>query len=153
LANLGDHRFLAVFLAGAIVPTVVVIAFGMLAQLLYADSLGAGTYTGLEAVSNSMPVLREPRVPNARRTMVYMAVSLSFTAAGLILAYLLLGIRPSEDSSKTMNDLLTRAFAGQLVFRRDTWLHRLLHNQTAYAIQRRLHWAGLPMVILPTRVE
>ncbi|MCR4414588.1 MAG: hypothetical protein NUV77_19395, partial [Thermoguttaceae bacterium] len=87
--------------------------FGMLALMLHAYSLGAGTYTGLEAVSNSMPVIREPRVVNARRTMVYMAVSLSFTAAGLILAYLLLGIRPSEDSSKTMNYLLTRAFVDE----------------------------------------
>ena len=44
-------------------------------------------------------------------------------------------------------------FAGQLVFQKDTWLHRLLHNQTAYMLQRRLQWIGLPMVILPTRVR
>jgi hypothetical protein len=44
-------------------------------------------------------------------------------------------------------------FAGQLVFQRDNWLHRLLHNQTAFSLQRRLHWAGLPMIILPTRVR
>ena len=44
-------------------------------------------------------------------------------------------------------------FAGQLVFQKDTWLHRLLHNQTAYSLQRRLQWAGIPMVILPTRVR
>ena len=44
-------------------------------------------------------------------------------------------------------------FAGQLVFQKDTWLHRLLHNQTAYSLQRRLQWAGMPMVILPTRVR
>jgi hypothetical protein len=39
------------------------------------------------------------------------------------------------------------------VFEKDTWVHRFLHNQTAYALQRRLQWAGLPMVILPTRVR
>jgi hypothetical protein len=44
-------------------------------------------------------------------------------------------------------------FAGQLVFQKDSWLHRLLHNQTAYSLQRRLQWAGIPMVILPTRVR
>ena len=44
-------------------------------------------------------------------------------------------------------------FAGQLVFQRDTWVHRLLHNQTAISLQRRLQWAGFPMVILPTRVR
>ena len=42
-------------------------------------------------------------------------------------------------------------FAGQVVFERETWLQKLLHNQTAYAIQRRLQWAGQNMVILPAR--
>jgi hypothetical protein len=44
-------------------------------------------------------------------------------------------------------------FSGQLVFQRDTWYQRLLHNNTAFALQRRLQWRGLSMVILPTRVE
>jgi hypothetical protein len=44
-------------------------------------------------------------------------------------------------------------FAGQLVFNRDTWWQRLFHNQTAYSLQRRLQWDGVPMVILPTRVK
>jgi hypothetical protein len=44
-------------------------------------------------------------------------------------------------------------FAGQLMFRRDAWHQRLMHNQTAYSLQRRLQWEGLPMVILPTRVR
>jgi amino acid transporter len=84
--------------------------FAMLALLLHAYSLGAGTYTGLEAVSNSMPVIREPRVHNAKKTMLYMAFSLAFTAGGLIVAYLLLGIQASEDKEKTMNFLLTQSF-------------------------------------------
>jgi hypothetical protein len=56
---------------------------------LKAYSLGAGTYTGIEAVSNSMAVMREPRVATAQRTMLYMAVSLAITAGGLMVAYLL----------------------------------------------------------------
>jgi hypothetical protein len=44
-------------------------------------------------------------------------------------------------------------FAGQLVFQKDTWYQRLLHNETAWSLQRRLQWAGLPVVILPTRVK
>ena len=86
--------------------------WAMLALLLRAYCLGAGTFTGLEAVSNSMPVMREPRVATARRTMHYMAYSLAFTAGGLIVAYLLLGIHASED--KTMNLVLTEAFVGGL---------------------------------------
>lgn len=85
---------------------------GMLLLLLHAYSLGAGTYTGIEAVSNSMPVMREPRVATGQRTMRYMALSLSLTAGGLMLGFLLYGIRPSE--GKVMNQVLTETFAGEL---------------------------------------
>jgi amino acid transporter len=78
--------------------------FGMLALILRAYSMGAGTYTGIEAVSNSLPVLREPRVQTARRTMTYMAVSLAFVAMGLMIAYILFHARPSE--TKTLNAVL-----------------------------------------------
>jgi len=47
----------------------------------------------------------------------------------------------------------TVVFAGQLVFQRETWYGAVLHNQTAYSLQRRLQWDGIPMVILPTRVR
>ncbi|MDX1948700.1 MAG: APC family permease [Pirellulaceae bacterium] len=60
----------------------------VIGMFLRAYSLGAGTYTGIEAVSNSMAVMREPRVATAKRTMLYMAVSLAITAGGLMLAYL-----------------------------------------------------------------
>jgi len=29
----------------------------------------------------------------------------------------------------------------------------LLHNETAFAIQRNLHWSGVPTMILPIRVD
>ena len=61
----------------------------LLSMLLKAYSLGAGTYTGIEAVSNSMAVMREPRVATAQRTMIYMGASLAITAGGLMVAYLL----------------------------------------------------------------
>jgi len=86
--------------------------FGMLVLFLHAYSLGAGTYTGIEAVSNSMPVMREPRVANGKRTMLYMAVSLAITAGGLMVGYLLLDIRP--DVSKTMNQMLGERFVEEL---------------------------------------
>ena len=43
-------------------------------------------------------------------------------------------------------------FGGKLVFERERWWDRFLHNETAYQIQRRLQFAGLAMVILPVRV-
>jgi amino acid transporter len=88
--------------------------FGMIGILLYAYSLGAGTYTGIEAVSNSMPVMREPKVATAQRTMIYMAISLALTAGGLMLAYLLLGIVLPENPTVTMNQLLTEKFVSEI---------------------------------------
>jgi amino acid transporter len=46
---------------------------GMILLFLRAYSLGGGTYTGIEAVSNGLPIMREPRVRTAKRTMLYMA--------------------------------------------------------------------------------
>ena len=43
-------------------------------------------------------------------------------------------------------------FAGKLIFEEPRWYHRVLHNETAAAIQRRIQFAGQQMVILPVRV-
>ncbi|HEY4415569.1 MAG TPA: APC family permease [Verrucomicrobiae bacterium] len=78
--------------------------FGMLAVLLRAYSLGAGTYTGIEAVSNGLNALREPRVQTGKRTMMYMGVSLAFVVGGLLLAYLLYDVQHVE--GQTLNAVL-----------------------------------------------
>jgi hypothetical protein len=44
-------------------------------------------------------------------------------------------------------------FAGQLLFARETRCTRLLHNSTAFTLQRRFLLANLPFVILPIRVD
>jgi hypothetical protein len=43
-------------------------------------------------------------------------------------------------------------FAGKLVFEQERWYQRLLHNETAYQLQRRLQFAGLNAMVLPVRV-
>lgn len=43
-------------------------------------------------------------------------------------------------------------FAGHLVFPQETYWTRILHSQTAYELQRRLQFQGVPMVVLPIRV-
>src|SRR5439155_15654719 len=43
-------------------------------------------------------------------------------------------------------------FAGKLVFEEERWFQRLLHNETAYQLQRRLQFAGLNAMVLPVRV-
>ncbi|MCL4419423.1 APC family permease [Patescibacteria group bacterium] len=77
---------------------------GMLFLVLRAYSMGAGTYTGIEAVSNGLPILREPKVQTGKRTMNYMAFSLAFTVMGLLLAYLIYQVKPQ--SGKTLNAVL-----------------------------------------------
>lgn len=44
-------------------------------------------------------------------------------------------------------------FTGQLTFRLEKFYHKILHNETAFAIQRRLQWHGLTTVILPIRMR
>jgi hypothetical protein len=44
-------------------------------------------------------------------------------------------------------------FAGQLVFQHESWYTRLLHNQTAFSLQKRLIWDGQTMVVMPIRVR
>jgi amino acid transporter len=88
------------------------VGFGGLAVVfLRAYSMGGGTYTGIEAVSNGLQIMREPRVQTGKRTMTYMALSLAFTATGILLCYLLFSVEPVE--GQTLNAVLANAFAGK----------------------------------------
>jgi amino acid transporter len=82
--------------------------FGVFALIMRSYSMGAGTYTGLEAVSNSVPILKEPRVKTGLTTMRYMAISLAVTVFGLFLAYGFFKVEPS--STKTLNAVLLDSF-------------------------------------------
>jgi amino acid transporter len=84
-------------------------AGGLTLVLLHAYSLGGGTYTGIEAVSNGLPLMREPRVQTANRTLLYMGVSLAFVATSLLVFYLLWNVSPVP--GKTMNAVLFEAVA------------------------------------------
>ena len=84
--------------------------FGMFLLIMRAYSMGAGTYTGIEAVSNGLPILREPRVETGKKTMRYMAVSLALVASGLMAAYLVFGVR--HQPGKTLNAILIENVSG-----------------------------------------
>jgi amino acid transporter len=75
--------------------------WGVFLLLIRSYSVGAGTYTGIEAVSNGLPILREPKVITGKRTMLYMGLSLGLTVGGLFLAYLLYHVEPQ--AGKTLN--------------------------------------------------
>lgn len=117
LAFLVTHVFIILYAIGHHIPAIPAVLsatktdihsalsevglWGMIFLILKAYSMGAGTFTGIEAVSNGMSVLREPRVQTAKSTMRYMAISLSFVVMGLMVGYLLYGsaIQPG----KTLN--------------------------------------------------
>jgi hypothetical protein len=78
---------------------------------------------------------------------------------GLAATYAMdVGIEPVEGAEKICIELAQQFpkatfFTGKLVFEREKWYQRILHNETAYAIQRRLQWRGLATVVLPIRVR
>jgi amino acid transporter len=87
---------------------------GLSGMLLLAYSQGGGTYTGLEAVSNNVNILAEPRVHTGKMTMLYMALSLAFTASGIILLYLLWDAKPVE--GETLNASTFKAIIDSIGF-------------------------------------
>jgi amino acid transporter len=92
--------------------------WGLLAIFIRAFSLGGGTFTGIEAVSNGIGIMREPKVRTGKRTMLYMAASLAFTAGGILVCYLLFDVQgffdlpESQQIGRTLNSVLAERFAG-----------------------------------------
>ena len=110
----GHHQGLTAIVPNTIAETQQAIAtvgwIPVLALILHAYSLGSGTYTGLEAVSNNVNRLREPRVITGKWTMFYMAVSLSMTAGGMILLFLLW--QPQPVTGQTLNAVVFHSILG-----------------------------------------
>src|SRR3546814_4042343 len=82
------------------------------ALFLRAYSVVASTYTGIEAVSNNVNMLAEPRVRTGHWTMFYMALSLAFTAVCVILLYLLWHASPT--TGQTLNAVTFRLVLSSL---------------------------------------
>jgi hypothetical protein len=111
-AHLGDIGSLGHRVGTSFSADVSTLGLGGLALIFArAYALGGGTYTGIEAVSNSITLMREPRVQTGKRTMALMGVSLAITAGGILLAYLLLDVKPNANG-EPMNATLAKEFAG-----------------------------------------
>jgi hypothetical protein len=124
---------------------------GLLLLFVHAYSLGGGTYTGIEAVSNGLALMREPRVKTAKRTMVYMAVSLAFTATGLLLGYLLWHIGHVE--GKTMNAVLTEAIVRDLPLGGTFVVLTLLSEGALLVVAAQAGFLGGPRVLANMAVD
>jgi hypothetical protein len=73
-------------------------------------------------------------------------------------SYYSTGIEVAVEAEKMATEVVQRYpkalfVAGQLIFAEDTFVTRLLHNETAFIVQRRLQHSGLPMVVLPVRLN
>ncbi len=77
--------------------------------LLYAYSMSGATYTGIEAVSDNMGLLAEPRIRTGKRTMLYTGATLAILAAGLLLSYAAMGVQRAD--GMTLNASLFASLA------------------------------------------
>ena len=109
--------------------------FGVFLLLMRAYSMGAGTYTGIEAVSNGMSILREPRVQTAKKTMRYMAASLAFMAAGLMIGYLLFGV--TKVPGRTLNAILMERIASGWGIPGEVFVFFTLLSEAVTPVRRR----------------
>ncbi|HEV8713724.1 MAG TPA: amino acid transporter, partial [Candidatus Binatia bacterium] len=68
------------------------------------------------------------------------------------------GTEPVDELERLAREVTKRFprtvfFAGKLIFKQPSLWDKILHNQTAFTLQRRLQFTGLQMMVLPIRVE
>ena len=71
-----------------------------------------------------------------------------FTATGMDVIEEILKLAP-KIREKYPNSVF---FGGQLVFKKDTLMNRILHNYTSFEIQKRLYQEGIQFVLLPIKL-
>ncbi|MFL5303406.1 MAG: APC family permease [Anaeromyxobacteraceae bacterium] len=77
---------------------------GAFGTVLRAYALGGAIYTGLESVSNGVPILRDPKVQSARKTMLLVAGIPAVIIGVILTAFVLYDVRPEAD--QPMNAIL-----------------------------------------------
>jgi hypothetical protein len=125
---------------------------GQFKQVMFiaAGIIDSGTFKGAEAIDEQKQKLTsdlERYVKFARTKMGWRAGSDH-----------VIGIEAVAELERLCREIHLRFpravfFAGQLVFQKPTAWDRLFHNMTAFAVQRRLQFDNLPMVVLPVRVR
>jgi hypothetical protein len=69
-----------------------------------------------------------------------------------------IGTEVAVEAEKMAEDLVRRYpralfVAGQIIFEEETLANRLLHNETALMVQGRLQRRGIPMIVVPVRID
>jgi amino acid transporter len=93
--------------------------------ILRAFSSGAVALTGVEAVSNGVPMLRPPQARNANITLAWMAVIFSTLFLGISFLSARVGLIPDPSEQKTLVSQLAVLVAG------DGWYHLFIQAATA----------------------
>jgi hypothetical protein len=107
-----------------------------------------GNFKGVHEVEN----LQDNVKSDIRRYVEFMRKN-GYYAEGVSL----IGVDVVEEVNEVSVDILKRFpnavfFGGQLIFPKDSFVLRFLHNYTVFALQKRLYRQGVPFVILPIRV-
>ena len=109
----------------------------------------SGTFKGaaeLEALSKSTKKSLEKYVDLAREMGFAADYRMDIGTDVVDMAVLVCQNLASEFPNSTF-------FTGQIVFRHENPFQKILHNETAFAIQRRLQYSGITTVIMPVRAE
>ena len=108
----------------------------------------AGVFKGAEQIER----LKEKTAGELKRYVEYMHrhgyAAESFSAIGIDIVHEISNLTPR------ILERFPRSvfFGGQVVFPRDSFWTRLLHNYVVFAAQRQLYRKGVPFVIIPIRV-
>lgn len=86
--------------------------WGLIAIIATAYAAGAGTYTGIEALSNNAHALKPPRAQTGARAMALIAISLAVVAGGIMLLYTVW--LPQMEAGKTLNAVVFEDTLAQL---------------------------------------
>ena len=86
--------------------------WALIAIMATAYAAGAGTYTGIEALSENAHTLKQPRAKTGARAMALIAVSLAVTAGGIMLLYT--AWLPQLVEGKTLNAVVFESTLAQL---------------------------------------
>ncbi len=111
-------------------------------------ALDAGNFKGTKELQN----LKEHVHAEVDKYVQYMNLH-GFHAEG----FTAIGVDVVEEVQKITPRVIKRFpnvvfFGGQLVFPKESFITRFLHNYTVFAVQRNLYREGIPVVIMPIRV-
>lgn len=86
--------------------------WALIAIIATAYAAGAGTYTGIEALSNNAHALKQPRAKTGAQAMALIAISLAVIAGGIMLLYTVW--LPTLEPGKTLNAVVFEDTLAQL---------------------------------------